>query len=403
MTEDESRQFDAYMSQGEKLQGEIKAGKEASEKALHRKSLLESSEASLKESRGRIIMPGQVGGATNFQPVYRGRKIKLTADQVRRASEDYRAGFNAYLADLNNSGNFSAALQTDIAEKGGYLAPVDMLAEVLKTIDNTFWFRQLANVLPPTSAKSISWPKRTARMSRFVWGQELATPTADTALKVGGRSMTPHWMSGEIDVSNDLIMSAIVDIDQFVTTEIAWASGDTEEAAFFAGDGVGKPVGVFVNHPNGITTGRDTSGGIDHDSLVNTKYSLREPYLRDPSLRWVGSRQFYRDCMKLKSTTNEPIYIVTLREGQPDTLLGTPTVMSEYAPVGTGASNAWQTGDYQAAIAAWKNYDIIDGTDMGIQRDISLMARQNQTVYIVRRKVDGCPRFEEAFARLKKS
>lgn len=402
MTQDEARQFDAYMDAANTLQEEIKAGKLEAEKALYRKSLLESSEASLSQSRGRQLAPSNYVGTPSGDVTYRGRRVKLDANMARRNAEEYRAQYNAYLGDLSGRTEFGAALQTDVAEKGGYLSPVSMALEVIRTIDNTFWFRKLANVLPPTSSKSVSFPKRTSRMSRFVWGQELSPPTDDKGLKTGMYALTPHYMTGEIDVSNDLLQSAIVDIDQFVTAEIAWASGDTEEAAFFTGDGDDKPLGAFTPSDMGIPTSRDVSGAaITHDLLVTAKYSLRECYLRDQSLRWVGSRQFYSDCMKLKSTTGEPTYLPSLRDGQPDTLLGTQTVLSEYAPVGTGAAGAWASGNYFSCIGAWSNFDILDGLDMGIQRDISLMARQNQTVYIVRRKVDGAPRHGEAFTRLR--
>ncbi|WP_157369794.1 phage major capsid protein [Zavarzinella formosa] len=402
MSDDEKKQFDAHMDDAFKLQEKAASLKAESEKNLARKSLLEAGEASLKEPRGRQVAPSQPFGQREGI-VYRGRRMKQTAEQARRSGDEYKAAYNAYLADFTGQNQFSAALQTDVAEKGGYLAPTEMLAEVLKTIDNTFWFRKLANVLPPTSAPSITWNKRNGRIKSFAWGAEIAPPAKDANLKFGRRTMTPHYMTGEIDVSNDLLMSAIVDVDQFVVMEIGFGAGDLEEQAFFVGDGIGKPIGAFTPHANGITTARDkATAAVDQAALVSVKYSLREPYLRDPSLRWVGSRQFLMDCANLKSTQNEPLWLISLRDGQPDLLLGTPITMSEYAPTGSNAG-AWQTGDYQAAIGAWSNYDIIDGNDMGIQRDESLMRRENQTAYIVRRKVDGCPRFEEAFARLKRS
>jgi hypothetical protein len=52
-------------------------------------------------------------------------------------------------------------------------------------------------------------------------------------------------------------------------------------------------------------------------------------------------------------------------------------------------------------LGAFRNYDVLDSMDMGIARDESLGRRSNLIIYIVRRKVDGCARISEAFARLK--
>jgi hypothetical protein len=142
------------------------------------------------------------------------------------------------------------------------------VAEVVKTLDNTFWFRKLANVLPPTSQPSIRMPRRSARLQKFAWSQEITAPTADTALKAGGYTLTPHYMTGELQVSVDLLMAAVVNVDEFVRDEIAYTSADTEEDAFCNGDGVRKPTGVFVVNSNGLDATRDVTTTLDQAGLT---------------------------------------------------------------------------------------------------------------------------------------
>lgn len=392
LSADESAQFDLLHESADGIRKEIDAERRRAEIAAERLSRQREAEDSLKASRGRQVRPEQVPGAEAQELTFRGRKLKIAPNSAaaRRSSPEYREAFSGYIATGVNAG-----LQTDLAENGGYMTPAQTVAEIVKTLDNTFWFRKLSNVLPPTSAPSVKMPRRSARMQKFIWGQELQTPTADTQLKMGGYSLTPHYMVGEIQVSVDLLMSAIVDADAFVIDEIVFCSGDTEEDAFFNGDGKLKPTGLFVANPQGIDTDRDTTAVIGQDGLVDCKMALREPYLRSPNLRWVCGRAFMKACMKLKSTTNEPLWLVSLREGAPDMLLGVPVVLSEYAPTSVAS------GAYPAVIGDFRNYDIIDSIDMGIARDESLGRRSNLIVYIVRRKVDGCPRISEAFSRFK--
>ncbi|QEL14339.1 phage major capsid protein [Limnoglobus roseus] len=347
-------------------------------------------------SRGRA---GQAGSAAAIASAEFARRAGLGDERLSsiRATEDYSRAFGDYV----QSGRVSADLQADQSDKGGYMVPTEYANEIAKSLDNTFWFRQLANVLPRTTADSLQLPRRTARMRRFAWGAELTTPTKDTQLAFGQMTLTPGWMCGEIDVSNTLFTSGVVDVEEFVQAEITYAASETEEMAFMTGDGIRKPLGVFTPHADGVPASRDKVGTISTDDLYEAKFSLREPYLRSDRLAWLASRPFVRDVAKLKDSNNNPLWVVSVRAGEPDKLLGVPLTMSEYAPAGSGTDGAWASGDYAACIGDFKNYDVLDGLDMSVQRLNELEARRNMVVFIVRRKVAGCARHGEAFARLK--
>jgi HK97 family phage major capsid protein len=300
MTAEEAQKFDKLHDEADKVRKDLEAEKKREEIAAERLTKQEQAEASLKESRGRAVPAADPndGGPGGRSLMFRGRKLKLTPAAARRQSPEYQDAYSKFLSGVPG---IEASLQTDIAENGGYLSPPEYVAVVVKTLDNTFWFRKIANVLPPTVAPSVRMPRRSARVQRFSWGQELTTPTPDTALKLGAYTLTPHYMVGEIQVSVDLLMSAVVDADKFVTDEIVYAAGDTEEQAFFQGTGVGQPTGVFVANAQGIDTDRDVTVAIDQAGLMDVKYSLRECYLRDmESLRWTCHRNFVKAVAKLK-------------------------------------------------------------------------------------------------------
>lgn len=399
--EDES-QFDALHAEADKILGQINEKKTAQARVDRQTAAQDS----LRETRGRRAPAGEPGsGRSAVESItFRGHSLRLPSSARARATAEYAEAFSAYMA-FGEAAGVHAALQTDIEQSGGYLAPPQYVAELVKELDNTFWFRQLARVLPPTVAPKITLPRRTARSQAFQWGTELATPSADGSYKLGTYELAPHYMTGEMEVSKDLLAAGSISPEVIVREEMVFRSGDLEENAFFYGDGVRKPIGIFVAHADCIPAARDVSGSESTpDTYIDAKYSLREPYLRSNNLRWVFHRQAVKTLAKLKSTTNEPLWLVSTRDGQPETFLNVKVVLSEYGPQGTGAQNAWQSGDYLGIIGDFANYDVIDGLDMGITRHTdSYYDRKNQIGFVARRKVDGCARVGEAFARVKKS
>jgi len=98
---------------------------------------------------------------------------------------------------------------------------------------------------------------------------------------------------------------------------------------------------------------------------------------------------------KLKDGQGQYIWRQSVRDGEPDSLLGLPIVMSEWAP------NTFTTGQYAGLLGDFRNYWIADALSMQIQRLNELYAETNQVGFIGRLETDGAPVLEEAFVRVK--
>lgn len=385
----------------------LKEQADALSNAKAREARQREAEASLNEGRGRQAPVAGLdnGGQVTQTPItYMGKPLRLprgSAIAARSQSAEYNAAFMEYFS----GGAPSAALQTDIADLGGYLAPAQFVADYITELNNTFWMRRLCRVLPPTTSQSITMPRRKSRANPFVWGTELSTPTPDTGLKFGQYSLSPHYMTGEFEISKDLMSAASINPETIVRSEIVFASGEIEEKAFMYGDGNKKPFGLMVPSNDGIPASRDVSGDLAvYDTWVDAKMSFREPYLNDSSLAWLANRQTVKGWMKLKATTGEPLWLPSVREGQPDRFLSINVQMSEYLNDGTGVAGAYASGDYAALLGNFRYYDILDGLDMGVMRHTdSYYDRRNLVGYVIRRKVDAQVRIAEAFTRVKKS
>jgi HK97 family phage major capsid protein len=291
------------------------------------------------------------------------------------------------------------ALQQDNPNQAGYLiAPEQFVNELISTLDNDLFFRKLAKVLPTLkNAKSLGYPTRTARMNSAAWGTELSAPTPDTTLAFGKREFKLNPATAEILISKTLIRNAS-NVDGIVRSELAYDLGELIENAYMTGNGVGKPLGIFVASNDGIPTTRDISTGntateMKFDGLMEAKYSLKQQYQKN--LSWIFHRDGVKKLAKLKDANGQYIWQQSVVVGTPDRLLTFPVNMSEYAP------NTFTTGQYVGMLGDYKNYWIVDGLMMEIQALFELYARTNQVDYIAMLETEGAPVVSEAFARIK--
>lgn len=406
LTADEETQYQAIDADIVKLTSQITEA----ERALDRRSRLSSLEAEADASRGRRTdpetpddeargnaprRPGDENRDRNADAVIerRGKKYRFKSGTAehRRATPEYRAAFNAWLENR--------ALQTDLDVSGGFLtAPEQFVAELLKDVDDTVDIRKLARIFVSVNAQTLGVARRTSKLQSFAWGTELSTPKQDTALKFGKRALTPHYMTGEILVSKDLMRASVMDPEQIVREELARDAGELEEQGFMTGSGAQQPLGLFTASTDGISTSRDVSSGNDatavkFDGLINALGALKAKYLA--RARWLFHRDVLTQIRKLKDGEGQYLWQPSVQMGQPDMILNKPYTQSEWAP------NTLTTGKYVGLIGDFQYYWIADALTLELQQLVEKYAESNQVAFLARRKVDGAPMLEEAFARVK--
>lgn len=326
------------------------------------------------------------------------RVITLQAGsrEHQRAQEAYRRAFLSYLG----TGREALGLQVAKDPKGGYLAPTTFVAKLIKFLDDNVFMRQLATVLPPMGdAVSLGVPTWDTDPNDADWTPEVPASdiSEDDAATIGKREFMPHLMSKLVKMSMKLMRSSLIDPENLLVERVGYKVAVTEEKAYLTGDGAQQPLGVFVASNDGIPTSRDTTtvSTTAHtaDELINTFYSLKEPYQRNAT--WLGSREFFKRTRKLKDGNGQYLWAPGL-SGQPSTVLDRPYVQSEFAP------STFTTGLYVAIVGDFKaGYWIGDSLSLEIQRLMELFALKNQVGFVARKETDGAPVLAEAFARLK--
>lgn len=352
----------------------------------------------------------QEGLRRQIETLERQEKIdKEMAERQADSEKEKRKGdekpelraFRNYL--LMGAGGLSSdelrALQADVGTSGGYLVPPEEIVDgLIKTIDNLVFIRGRATKYRQEKAESIGVPTLASDPDDADWTSELSTGSEDSAMAFGKREMRPHPLAKRIKISKKLVRSSTMDIVGLVSSRMGYKFGISQEKGFMSGNGNLQPLGVFTASVDGIPTSRDVSTGntatqIRFDGLIAAKYSVKASYW--PRCNWT----FHRDAMKaislLKDGDGQYMWRPSVRDGEPDRLMGHPIDVSEYAP------NTFTSGLYVGLFGDMSNYWIVDALDMQMQRLIELYAESNQDGFIGRLETDGAPVLPEAFARVK--
>ena len=147
-----------------------------------------------------------------------------------------RARFNHYLrtGELRES-PAATPLMVSSETKGAALAPVDFAKEIIDGLADVAVMRQIARVLPPISGKSVAYPRRTGGTgaAMVLEGQ----PIAPYDLTFDQVIITPKKAAALVEVSNELLQDAGVDIAGYLAQHFIDEIGELLEDQYWNGDG----------------------------------------------------------------------------------------------------------------------------------------------------------------------
>lgn len=353
------------------------------------------------EAEERTIEASRQAAADELENRDNKKPADKKGDKLDTPEKRAMAGFRHYLATGQVGGEGAEefrALQAGNSAEGGYLvAPEEFVAELIKNVDNATFIRGRARKFTVTKASSLGVPTLDTDLNDADWTVELGTGSEDTAMRFGKRELSPTPVAKLIKVSKKLIRISALPIESIIQQRMAYKFGITQEQAFLTGSGSGRPLGVFTASSDGISTARDVSTGntttaITFDGLIEAKFAVKSQYW--PTADWLFHRDAVKNITKLKDGEGQYLWRMSVRDGEPDTLLGRPLMVSEYAP------NTFTTGLYVGLFGDFSNYWIVDALDMQVQRLVELYAATNQDGFIGRMESDGMPVLAEAFARV---
>ena len=289
----------------------------------------------------------------------------------------------------NGGYNVPETIASDIEAQVLKMSPVRAVADV-RTID-TPNYRLLVNLRGTGSG----WVGETDTRS---------TTTTPTLASITPPLGTVYALA---EVTEELVADFASNIEQFLTLDVSEHLAEKESAAFISGDGTDKPKGFLAStivasgdatrtfgELQYIPTGAASTLGTDlPGKLLAMIFATKAGYRQNAAAAWMASTPVVQALSELKDTTGRPLYLPSLREGTPGTLIGFPMVEAEHMP-------AVASGTFPMAFGNWqRGYTIADRSGVEILRDP--YTKKGFVQFYIRKRVGGTVRNSDAIKVLK--
>ena len=299
-----------------------------------------------------------------------GRSGATTLQDLER-----KQAFEAYMRSGDERGIRSLeekAMSYGSAPDGGYLVPDKTEAAIGARLSELSPIRSIASVRQVSGAvlkkpfavtgPAVGWVAETAARPETAAGtlEELQFPTAELYAMPAATAM--------------LLDDAVVDLDQWIASEVESAFAEQEGAAFVNGDGINKPKG-FLSYPQADEAGwswgnvgynvTGVSGDLPasdaSDVLVDLVYAVKAGYRQNAS--WVMNRKTQATLRKLKDADGNYMWQPPATPGSRAMLMGFPLVEAEDMPdIGADATPI-AFGDFR------RFYLVVDRAGVRVLRD----------------------------------
>lgn len=300
----------------------------------------------------------------------------LTAASVSEVPVEHRSVLEKRSAELRAQGVITGAA-------GGYAAPPGWWSKITETMK---FFGGMMEVgveeISTSTGNPISWPTNDDTSNSGSWVGENTDVSTATDLSFGARQLSAHMLTTSVLKAS---LSYLQDVDPmaaeaFITRKLAQRLGRTLNTALTTGDGVSKPYGII----SGLSTGKTTASAmaITYAELIDLEHSVDRAYrgvakymMHDLLLAYVR---------KIVDSTGQPIFQVSYRVGEPDSINGRPIVINN------DMDSAVTTGKKTVAFGDFRSAYVYRTVNMGaIRRLDERYAEFGQVGFISFSRHDG--------------
>ena len=307
-------------------------------------------------------------------------------DKPMRARNVYRKSMMKALR--TNFRDISNELKVGTDQSGGYLVPEEMESDIVNGLEDENIVRKLATKVQTSGLHKINIA---ATKPAALWVEEGGQLTFGDGT-FDQVSLDAHKLHVGIKVTEELLYDAAFNLEKYITEEFTRALANAEEDAFLNGDGVNKPTGIFDSKKGGELGGTTKAQTITADELIDLVYSLDRPYRKKAA--FILNDATVAQIRKLKDVNGAYIWQPSLKDGEPDRLLGYPAYTSAFAPKAEKGKLAVAFGDFSY-------YKIGDRGNRSFQDLKELFAGNGMVGFLGKERVDGILVLREAVKLLK--
>jgi len=294
------------------------------------------------------------------------------------ASKTYNKNFWKAMRNKTVRPEVADALHIGTDSEGGYLVPDEFEHTLVEALEEENIFRKLAHTITTSSGDRKIPVVATKGSASWVDEEGTISDSDDTFNQV---SIGAYKLGTLIKVSNELLNDSAFNLEAYISKEFGRRIGSKEEEAFFTGNGIGKPTGIF-NATGGAQVGVTTASptAITADEIIDLFYSLKASYRKNAV--WVLNDATVKAIRKLKDGNGNYLWQPALTSATPDTLLGRPVYTSSYVPTIEAGAKTIAFGDFNY-------YWIADRQGRNFKKLTELYAATDQTGFVATQRVDG--------------
>lgn len=354
---------------------------------------LESSLDSFEEKNQKLV--GELAEQRKLQEQLKEQYDELETKLARgsRGGSDEEAtmemkSFEKFISKgpQNLSADEAKYLRTDSNVDGGYLAPTEYVAEIIKNITEVSPVRQVARVRR-TSRGEIEIPKRTAKGSGGWRGEggDLASGNS----QYGMIKIPAHHLDIIVPITNTMLTDAAFNMETEINQDVIEDFNALEGAAFVNGTGVTQPEG-FMQNADVSVRNSGIANNIDPDNFFDLQGDLKVGYMG----QFGFNKRTLAAIRKMKGGDGHYLF-APAASGAPATVAGESYVIMQDMP-DIGAGNE------PVAYGDWmKAYVVLDSTQLTIIRDPYTLAGSGKTRFIFSKRTGGKVQLPEALKKLK--
>ena len=295
-------------------------------------------------------------------------------------SDNYRRSFmNAVRTGFRRVDDI---LQEKVDTDGGYLVPEEMDSRLIEALEEENIVRQLATKITTTGDHKINIADSAPAASWVEEGNALSFGDATFKQVL----LDAHKLHVGIKATDELLYDEAFNIESYITRKFASALANAEENAFLNGTGTTQPTGIF-HETKGGTLAATLTAALKGDDIIDLIYALKRPYRKKAV--FLMNDSVIREIKKLKDTTGQYLWQPSLKEGEPDRILGYPIYTSQFAPKD------------KIAFGDFSYYNIEDRGNRTFRSLTELFAGNGMVGFLAQERVDGVLILPEAIQILK--
>ncbi|WGM30258.1 phage major capsid protein [Brevundimonas sp. NIBR11] len=315
---------------------------------------------------------------------------------IAASAPEAKAAFEGYVRTGRELGLEIKAGLSSASSSGGYVVPPETERAIERRLMATSPMREIATVRTVASGV-FRKPVSTAGIASGWVAETAARPETDPAT-LALLEFPAADLYANPAATQTLLDDALVDLDEWLASEVEDAFAAQETTAFVTGDGVNKPKGFLgysivadASHAWG-DIGYVSSGAAGAfaasspaDKLIDLIYAPKAQFR--PNGRFVMNRKTVSAVRKFKDSDGNYIWTPATRPGETASLLGYPVTEIETMPDIAANSHAIAFGDFQ------RGYLIVDRAGVRVLRD-PYSAKPYVLFYTTKRVGGGIQNFD---------